>query len=146
MGTHAFSVWIEADPARVWRTYVDPRRIPEWQTGGPVVEDVRGGPGEPGSAYVSRRGRLAARTTVVTADPPTRLVTRTAAYLGLQLELSSRLTERSGGTDLELTAETHWPPGRRLVGRLVDRAILGPREADKELTNLKTIIERDATA
>jgi hypothetical protein len=45
---------------------------------------------------------------------------------------------------LELIAETHWPRGRRLVGKLVERAMLSPREADKELTNLKTIIEREA--
>ncbi len=34
--------------------------------------------------------------------------------------------------------------GGRLVGKLVERAILSPREALKELTNLKTIIEREA--
>jgi hypothetical protein len=30
------------------------------------------------------------------------------------------------------------------VGKLVERAFLSPREARKELTNLKTIIEREA--
>ena len=146
MGEYVYSVWIRATPAQVWRTYVDPNRIPEWQTGKPLIEDAHGVPGEPGSSYVSRRGPLAARTTVVTSAVPARLVTRTDAYLGMQLELTSRLTDRAGGTHLELTAKTRWPPGRRMVGRVVDRIILNPREADKELTNLKSIIEREAAS
>jgi len=145
MGEFVYSVWIKAAPARVWRTYVDPNRIPEWQTGKPVIGDLRGAPGESGSTYVSRRGPLTARTTVLTSTVPAQLVTSTDAYLGLQFEITSRLADRAGGTDLELTAETHWPPGRRLVGKLVERAILSPREAAKELTNLKTIIEQEAT-
>ncbi len=144
MGELAYAVWINAAPERVWRAYVDPNRIPEWQTGKPVIGDLHGGPGELGSTYVSRRGPLVARTTVTASDNPTRLVTRTDAYLGLELEVTSRLTERAGGTDLELTVETHWRSRRRLVEKVVERAILSPREARKELTNLKTIIEREA--
>ena len=45
---------------------------------------------------------------------------------------------------LELTIETHWRSGRRLVHTVVERAILSQREARKELTNLKTLIEREA--
>ncbi len=41
---------------------------PEWQTGRPVIGDVQGEFGVPGSSYVSRRGWLAARTTVLTAE------------------------------------------------------------------------------
>lgn len=143
MGGYVYSIWIEATPAQVWHTYADPHRIPEWQTGKPVIEDVHGAPGEPGSTYVSKRGPLAAQTTVLTSTAPVHLVTRTEAYLGLQFELTSRLADRAGGTDLELTAETHWPPRRQTLGRLLERVILSPREATKELTNLKTIIERN---
>ena len=143
MGELAYAVWIDAAPERVWRAYVDPSRIPEWQTGKPVIGDVQGGPGELGSTYVSKRGPLVAQTTVTAADNPTRLVTWTDAYFGLQFEVTSRLTERAGGTDLELTVETHWRSRRRLVEKVVERAILSPREAHKELTNLKTIIERE---
>lgn len=144
MGEYVYSIWIRANPAEVWDMYVDPRRIPEWQTGRPVIEDVRGDPGDPGSTHVSRRGPLRARTTVLTSAAPALLVTRTDAYLGLQLTLTSRLTDRAGGTDLELTAEAEWPRKRRLVGRVVDRVILNPRQAHKELQNLKAIIERNA--
>lgn len=144
MGELAYAVWIDAAPERVWRAYVDPNRIPEWQTGKPVIGDVHGGPGELGSTYVSRRGPLIARTTVLASDVPNRLVTRTEAYFGLELEVTSRLSERAGGTDLELTVETHWRSRHRLVEGVVERAILSRREARKELTNLKTIIEREA--
>lgn len=144
MGELAYTVWIDAAPELVWRMYVDPDRVPEWQTGKPVIEDVHGGPGELGSTYVSKRGPLAARTTVLASDMPTRLVTRTDAYFGLELDVTSRLVERAGGTDLTLTVVTHWRSRRRLVQKVVERAILSRREARKELTNLKTIIERDA--
>jgi uncharacterized protein YndB with AHSA1/START domain len=141
MGEVEYSVWIEAAPEQVWRTYVDPTRIPLWQTGKPVIRDVRGAPGEPGSSYVSQRGRLVAHTTILTADAPHSLVTTTDAYLGLSFQVTSRLSERSGGTDLTLLVATHWRRGHRVVVALVERAVLSPREAHKELTALKVLVE-----
>ena len=142
MGVLTYAVWIDAGPERVWATYVDPARIADWQTGKPVVTDARGEAGAPGSTYVSRRGRLAARTTVLSADAPNRLSTRVDAYFGLQLEVTSRLTEQRGGTDLSIHVETHWGGRRGPVQRIVEMAILSPREARKELANLKALIER----
>jgi hypothetical protein len=113
-------------------------RIPEWQTGKPVVADLHGPVGTAGSSYTSRRGRLS-------AQPPHELVTRTDAYLGLRLTLTSLLSERSGGTDLSLRGETHW---RRRLGPLawlIELAILSPREARKELAALKALVEADAS-
>jgi uncharacterized protein YndB with AHSA1/START domain len=144
MGELAYAIWIDAAPDLVWRVYVDPRRVPEWQTGRPVIEDVHGDAGEVGSTYVSRRGRLVARTTVVASEAPTRLVTRTDASFGLVLEVTSRLVERAGGTDLRLAVETRWRSRHPLVQKVVERAILSRGEARKELTNLKTIVERGA--
>ncbi|HET7736264.1 MAG TPA: SRPBCC family protein [Nocardioidaceae bacterium] len=143
LGELAHAIWIQADPEAVWRTYVDPHRVPDWQTGRPVIEDVHGGPGSTGSTYVSRRGRLAARTTVLASEAPARLVTRTEAYFGLELVITSRLTQRAGGTDLALTVETHWSAHGRLVHGIVERAVLNDREARKELANLKLLIERE---
>lgn len=145
MGLLEYSVWIKAAPETVWGTYVDPTRIPDWQTGKPVIADIQGAPGEPGSTYVSRRGPLAARTTVLTADVPRELVTMTDAYLGLQFEVTSRLSERSGGTDLQLRVATHWRRSWSPVAKIVERAILSPREARKELAALKALTERDAS-
>ncbi len=79
MGVLEYSVWIKATPEQVWRTYVDPARIPHWQTGKPVIGELHGSPGEPGSAYVSKRGPFSARTTVLSAARPRELVTRTDA-------------------------------------------------------------------
>ncbi|HEY9378955.1 MAG TPA: hypothetical protein VIQ02_17910, partial [Jiangellaceae bacterium] len=56
MGVLEHSVWIHARPEEVWRIYVDPARIPEWQTGSPVITVVRGAADEPGAVYKSRRG------------------------------------------------------------------------------------------
>ena len=146
MGVLEYSVWIKATPEQVWRTYVDPTRIPEWQTGKPAIGDVQGVPGEPGSTYVSRRGPLAARTRVLSADFPRELVTMTDAYFGLQFEVTSRLNGRAGGTDLTLRAATHWRRRFGPVATIVELAILSPREAHKELASLKALIEREASA
>jgi uncharacterized protein YndB with AHSA1/START domain len=146
MGVLEYSIWINATPEQVWQTYVDPTRIPEWQTGKPVIGDVQGASGEPGSTYVSRRGPFTARTRVQSADQPHELVTRTDAYLGLRLDVTSRLTGRTGGTDLQLRVVTRWRRGLGPVGKLVELAILSPREAQKELSNLKTLVERPSQA
>ncbi|MFC5176536.1 SRPBCC family protein [Nocardioides taihuensis] len=145
MGVFVYSVWIDAAPEKVWGTYVDPARVADWQTGKPVVGDVQGAPGEAGSTYVSRRGPFAARTTVLAAEVPRELVTRTDAYFGLQFELTSRLEERSGGTELQLRAATHWRRRLGPVGKVVELAVLSPREARKELAMLKALIEREAS-
>ena len=146
MGVLEYSVWIQATPDQVWSCYVDPTRIPDWQTGRPVIGSMHGAAGEPGSTYVSRRGPLAARTTVLSADEPRELVTSTRASFGLQLEVTTRLTAGSGGTELHLRATTHWPRGFGALGKLAELAVLNPAEAHKELANLKTLVERQSSA
>jgi hypothetical protein len=47
------------------------------------------------------------------------------------------------GTLLELRAETYWPRGLGVVGKLVEAAILSPREGRKELGRLKEFIENN---
>jgi uncharacterized protein YndB with AHSA1/START domain len=79
MGTLECSVSIKATPGDVWKTYVDPSRLPEWQTGSPVTPEVHGKGDQPGSTYSSGRGPGTARTTVLAAVPPRRIVTRTVA-------------------------------------------------------------------
>ena len=143
VGVLEYSIWIKAAPEQVWRIYADPARIPDWQTGRPEIREARGTPGEPGSTYVSKRGPLAARTTVLTAEVPYELVTRTDAYLGLQFEVTSRLRGSSGGTDLHLRVQTHWRRGLGPVAKIAERVVLSPREAHKELANLKRLVERE---
>jgi hypothetical protein len=138
-----YSVWIQASPEQVWQVYIDPSRIPEWQTGSPVIEEIHGPADQPGSTYVSRRRPGAARTTVTEADKPSRLMTITEAYFGLRFDVRSLLTPQSGGTLLGLQVETHWPRGLGLLGKLVEVAIHSPREGQKELARLKALIESD---
>ena len=138
------SIWVDADPEQVWRVYADPSRIPDWQTGRPVIGDLHGHWDEPGAGYVSKRGPLSARTTVLTAEAPHRLVTRTDAYLGLGFDVASTLVAEGGGTRLDLRIETQWPRGLALPGRVVELAILNRREMRKELANLKRLIEGEA--
>ena len=146
MGTVNYSILIEATPEQVWRVYVDPSRIPEWQTGSPTIEAVRGSGDQPGSTYVSRRRPGAARTIVMEVDKPRRLMTATEAYFGLRFDVTSSLKSQSGGTLLELRVETHWPRGLGLLGKLVEAAILSPREGGKELARLKRLIEGNPQA
>jgi deazaflavin-dependent oxidoreductase (nitroreductase family) len=134
------SVWIRADPDAVWQVYADPRRIPDWQTGRPVIEDVHGS-GEAGTTYVARRGPLVARTVVVAAERPARCVSRTDAYLGLRFTVVSTLERVGGGTQLGLVVTTEWPRWRRLLGRVVEFAVLNRREIAKELARLKAVVE-----
>ena len=141
MGVLEHSVWISARPEQVWLVYTDPRRIPDWQTGSPVILDVQGTGATAGSTYVSRRRPGSACTTVVEAEQPRRLVTRTQAYLGVRFDVISWLEAEADGTRLSLRAETRWPRGLGLLGMLVERVILNPREAERELRNLKTLVE-----
>lgn len=144
MGSMEVSVWIAAPPEQVWRIYVDPRCIPDWQTGKPSVSEIEGEPGEVGSTHVSKRGPLSAKTTVLSADMPSELVARTDAYFGLQFDVTSRLHEHAGGTELRIRAHTQWRRRLGPVAKLVEMAILNPREARHELANLKSLVEREA--
>jgi len=141
MGVLEYSVLISARPEHVWPGYTDPLRIPEWQTGSPVILDVHGTGDTPGSTYVSRRRPGSARTRVLEAEQPRRLVTRTEVSLGLRFDVISWLEAEADDTRQSLRAETRWPRGLGLLGRLVERAILNPREAERELTNLKALVE-----
>jgi hypothetical protein len=62
----------------------------------------------------------------------------------LNLEVISLLDSEADGTRLRVRAQTHWPTGRRLIGRLVELAILSRREVETELGNLKTLVERES--
>ena len=135
-----YSVWIDAAPDAVWSAWTDLDLIPLWQTGRPRVAEVTGDGGV-GTSYSVHRGPTKARTTIIVTDPPSRYVSRTQALLGLRFELDARLTAEQGGTRLALEARTRWPRGLRWFGRGVEAIVLSPREAERELANLKAIVE-----
>jgi uncharacterized protein YndB with AHSA1/START domain len=146
MGALERSIWISAAPSLVWELYTDIDRIAEWQTGDPRVLEVSGRGDEVGTTYIVRRGPGAARTTVTKAVCPAVHASRTEAYLGLSFDLTTNLSDEKGGTRLVIRAQTHWPSGLGLVGRLIEFAILNPREANRELERLKHLVEREATS
>ena len=67
-----------------------------------------------------------------------------ADHLGLRFDVISWLEAEADDTRQSLRAETRWPRGLGLLGRLVERAILNPREAERELNNLKALVEGEA--
>lgn len=140
MGILRYSVWIDATPDAVWSAWTDIDLIPRWQTGHPRVASVTGAGGV-GTSYSVHRGPSESRTTVVVADAPSHYVSKTQALLGLRFDLEAQLTPESGGTRLALEARTAWPTGLGWLGRGVEAFVLSPHEAERELANLKTIVE-----
>jgi uncharacterized protein YndB with AHSA1/START domain len=145
MGALRYSIWVDTAPEAVWSVWTDLDLIPRWQTGSPRVADVIGDGGV-GTFYSVRRGPTSARTTIIVAEAPSRYVSRTHALLGLRFDLEARLTPERGGTYLALEARTEWPRGLRWFGRVVEAFVLSPREAERELANLKAIVEADRPA
>jgi len=144
MGLVQYSIWIRARPNAVWDVYTDVGRIPQWQTGNPRVVEASGRGDEVGTTYTVRRGPGSARTLVTEAIRPSRHWSRTDANLGLSFDLTANLLPESDGTRLVLQAQTHWPKGLGVLGRVVEFALLNEREATRELQRLKVLIERDS--
>jgi len=145
MGILRYSIWIDATPDAVWSAWTDIDLIPRWQTGHPRIASVTGDGGV-GTSYSVHRGPSESRTTVVVADAPSRYVSTTQALLGLRFDLEAQLTPESGGTRLALEARTAWPTGLGWLGRGVEAFVLSPHEAERELANLKTIVETHGEA
>lgn len=132
MGLVGYAVWINATPERVCAVYVDPTRIPDWQTGRPSVVSARAQPGVPASRYVSKRGPVAATTTVVAAEAPPRLTPGSRPTSALTLEVTSRLVEKAEAPTSRLVRSPAGADGGGSIATVVERAILSPADARKE--------------
>ncbi len=143
MGAVQQSIWIGAASGLVWDVYTDLDRIAEWQTGDPRVVEASGRGGEVGTTYIVRRGPGAARTTVTEAMRPELHRSRTNAYFGLSFDLTAKLLPEQDGTRILLQAQTHWPKGLGLLGRVVEFAFLNAHEANRELERLKVLVESE---
>ena len=141
MGTHRWSVWIDAPVENVFAVYTDINRLPEWEAGIRKIEDVTGPGDRPGTTYAVRYGPFASRSEVVEAERPSRLVIRTAGVLGLQARGTSTLIPEAGGTLLTILYETTWR--YPWLGRLLEKAMLNPSVLRRELNNLKALVERE---
>ena len=132
MGTHRWTVWIDASPEQVFAIYTDINRLPEWEAGIREIEDGTGPGDRPGTTYSIR---------VDGVFRPSRLVTRTTGVLGLQARGTSELIPEAGGTRLTIVYETTWP--YRWLGRLLEKAMLNPSTLRRQLNNLKALVERE---
>jgi uncharacterized protein YndB with AHSA1/START domain len=141
VASYRYSIWVDAAPERVWEVFTNLDRIPEWQTGRPVVSDASGRGDEQGTTYSVRRGPATSRTAVLEAARPSRYRSRTDAYLGLWFDMTASLIPERSGTRLDLKADTHWPRAMRLPGRLVEAVVLSGHEAHRELERLKLLVE-----
>jgi uncharacterized protein YndB with AHSA1/START domain len=144
MGTHRWSIWIDAEPERVFDVYADINRLPEWQVGVRKLSDVTGPGDRPGTTYAVRYGPFASRSEVLEAERPYRLVTRSSGVFGLRARGTSELDPEGGGTRLTIQYETTWP--LQWLGRLLEKAMLNPSILQRELNNLKALVERGSTS
>jgi uncharacterized protein YndB with AHSA1/START domain len=142
VGTHSWTVWIDAPADTIFDIYSDIERFPEWEVGVREVKDVTGPGDQPGTIYSVRYGPFASRSEVVEVERPRRLVTTTAGVFGLRARSTSELAPEAGGTRLTISFETWWPS--RLLGRLLEKAMLNPSTLRRELANLKALAEREA--
>jgi uncharacterized protein YndB with AHSA1/START domain len=141
IGTHEYTVWIDASPEKVFDIYADVNRLPEWEVGIREVKDVTGPGDRVGTTYAVRYGPFSSRSEVVEAKRPRRLVTRTSGVFGLRGLGTSNLTPEGRGTRLDILYETVWP--YRWLG-VLEKAMFNPGTLERELDNLKALVEREA--
>lgn len=142
MGSHRWTVWIDAAPEKVFDVYADINRLPEWEVGVRRISDITGPGYRPGTTYAVRYGPFASRSEVLESERPSRLVTRTAGVFGLRARGTSELVPEDGGTRLTIQYETTWPI--RWLGRVLEKAMLNPSVLQRELSNLKALVERES--
>jgi uncharacterized protein YndB with AHSA1/START domain len=141
MGSYSYTVWIAAQPERVYDLYTDLDRVAEWQEGRPRITDRSGEQGVAGSTYTTRRGPSSARSRVIVAERPTEQVVEINGALGLRAVLTSRFEPEDRGTRMTVELDARW--GKPRLGRALEKAVFNPRTARRELAKLKEIAERD---
>jgi hypothetical protein len=61
----------------------------------------------------------------------------------VRFDVESLLVPDRDGSLLSLQVDIRWPRGLRLVGRIIEFAILSSKEARQELRNLKMLLEQE---
>jgi uncharacterized protein YndB with AHSA1/START domain len=145
MGSQRVERIIEAPPEAVFRLYVDPQRVSEWQTGTRGLIDVSGPLDEPGTTY-----------TVDAPGPDLHIeVTRVEAPGLTERSAHSRWYEWQGRARFDPTPEG-WTrftfdievTGTGVLGRLMAGLfrLIGPRFLASEFDGLKRTAESDQEA
>jgi uncharacterized protein YndB with AHSA1/START domain len=153
MGTHRYSISIDAPPEAAYDLFSDPERHAEWESGNPRVTNLSGSTRQPGTTYdltygggsqagSARSGRLTYHARVEAADRPHRFAIFADGPLGLRASTRSEFVPENGGTRATLEMELRWPIP--LLGRLLEFVILPPRVVRQELARFKAIAERES--
>ena len=140
MAAYRFSIVIDAPVERVFDTYVDLDRMPEWVVGVTGVTDVTGPLDRPGTRYTVRFGRMASPTEVLEVTRPTHIRTRFGSQV-LKGESDVTFEPEAGGT--RLTQELH---PRGWVSAVMARIFaIGSYHGSfrGELETLRELIEED---
>lgn len=143
MSTVTVNASIDASVADVWRLLVDLPARADWLRTADGVEVLTAGPFGPGTAWRETRakpdgGRLAEEYTVVSADPPHRLVLASPGIgVDYRFTWTLRSVQRRGRTRTTVTVEQEAfptaPYGRVLAllfGGLAARTVEGALRAD----------------
>ena len=99
MGTHRFSILLDASPGTVFDVWTDLDRMTEWVGGVTSVTDVTGPIDRPGTRYVVHFGVVLSPTEVVEVERPRHIRTR-FGHMVLSGESNVRFEPEGDGTRL----------------------------------------------
>jgi uncharacterized protein YndB with AHSA1/START domain len=102
MATHRLSIFVDAPPDRVFETFMQLDRMPEWVGGVTRVTDVTGPVDRPGTRYTVWFGRMRSPTEILEVERPRHVRTR---FGNLVLKGESDVVFESEGEGTRLTQE-----------------------------------------
>ncbi|MFJ6077110.1 SRPBCC domain-containing protein [Pseudarthrobacter sp. NPDC092419] len=100
MATYRLSTFVAAPPERVFATWTDPDRFPEWIGGVTGVTDRVGPSDEAGSRYTVHFGRMTSPTEILAAERPRHIRTRFGNAI-LKGESDATFTPDGTGTRID---------------------------------------------
>jgi uncharacterized protein YndB with AHSA1/START domain len=142
MATFRVSTFVAAPPERVFATWTDPDRFPEWIGGVKRVTDRVGPVDEAGSRYTVWFGRMASPTEVLAADRPRHIRTRFGNAI-LKGESDVTFEAEGGGTRIHQVFMT-----RGFVAAIFGRLFaMGSYRGSfrGELETFRKLVEREAS-
>jgi carbon monoxide dehydrogenase subunit G len=127
----------------LWKYLTDPECVPEWQSSAVSSHQVSDGPMGVGTKLADERrflGRRARSEVEVTEYEPERLFTLHGLSGPVRFTVRHRLSERGGGSRLDVEAEADPGGGLgRLVRPMIERA--AEHELKADFQRLKRILE-----
>lgn len=143
MATYRVSLLIDAAPDRVFDTFMDLDRMPEWVSGVTGVTGVTGPVDQPGTRYTVHFGPMASPTEILEVERPWHVRTRFGNLL-LKGESNARFQREAGGTRLTQEFQT-----RGIVSAIMARIFATGSYKGSfrgELETLRELIQREEGA